>query len=71
MTQQKRVLANLKRTTTTEPRQADVDSALDPALVLALFSAVDQLLISHDAIDYDVECAHRPPPASGARLATL
>jgi len=52
---QKRVLANLKRTVTQEPRQIEVDSALDPALVIALFAAVDQLMISHDAIDYDVE----------------
>lgn len=51
----KRVLANVKRTITQEPRKIEVDSALDPALVIALFCAVDQLLISHDAIDYDVE----------------
>lgn len=36
------------------PRQ--VDSALDAALVIAIFGAVDQLMLSHEAIDYDVEC---------------
>jgi len=52
---EKRVLAALTRTVTQEKRKAQVDSALDPALILALFAAFDQMLISHDAIDYDVE----------------
>ncbi|KAL1506977.1 hypothetical protein AB1Y20_007841 [Prymnesium parvum] len=52
---EKRVLANLKRTVTEEPRFVEVDSALDSALVIAIFAAVDQLMLSHEAIDYDVE----------------
>lgn len=53
--QGRRVLATLSRTTVDERRSMSIDPALDVSLVTALFSAVDQLMISHDAIDYDVE----------------
>jgi hypothetical protein len=32
----------------------EVDAALDVSLVTALFSAVDQMMISHDVVEYDV-----------------
>jgi len=51
----RRVLATLDRTIETEKRSMCVDQALDVSLVTALFCAVDQLMVSHEAIDYDVE----------------
>lgn len=51
----RRVLATLDRTVADEKRLLTIDPALDISLVTALFSAVDQLMMSHDAIDYDVE----------------
>ncbi|KAL1520049.1 hypothetical protein AB1Y20_023525 [Prymnesium parvum] len=51
----RRVLAVLNRTTAEDKRLLAIDPALDAVLVVALFSAVDQLMISHDVIDYDVE----------------
>jgi len=51
----RRVLATLDRTTETEKRSMTVDQALDVSLVTALFCAIDQLMVSHEAIDYDVE----------------
>jgi len=52
---ERRVLANLKRNDVTSPRKLEIDSALDDGLVIALFAGVDQLLVSHDALEYDVE----------------
>lgn len=51
----RRVLATLNRTAPEEKRLLAVDPELDISLVTALFSAVDQMMVSHDAIDYDVE----------------
>jgi len=51
----KRVLAHLKRTVAAEKRIVEVDGALDVSLVMALFAAVDQLMLTHDALDYDVD----------------
>jgi len=52
---EKRVLANMKRVEAHSPRKIEIDSALDDGLVIALFACVDQLLLSHDALEYDVE----------------
>lgn len=52
---EKRVLANMKRLEAHSPRKLEIDSALDDGLVIALFATVDQLLLSHDALEYDVE----------------
>jgi len=51
----RRVLASLQRTNAEERRTMTIDPALDVSLVTALFCAVDQLMVSHDAIEYDVE----------------
>ena len=32
-----------------------IDPALDVSLVTVLFAAIDQMMVSHDSIDYDVE----------------
>jgi len=50
----RRTLATLKRSIPTESRKMEVDAALDVSLVAALFSAVDQMMVSHDVIEYDV-----------------
>ena len=49
-----RTLARLKRDSEHVPRTIDVDAGLDVPLVAMLLASVDQLLLSHDAIDYDV-----------------
>jgi hypothetical protein len=49
-----RVLARMKRPSETEQRWVDIDGGLDVPLVTMLLCAVDQLLISHAVIDYDV-----------------
>jgi len=51
----RRVLATLNRTVAEEKRLLTIDPALDVSLVSALFAAVDQLMVAHEAIDYDVE----------------
>ena len=49
-----RTLARLKRTSSQTERKVEIDGGLDVPLVTMLLTAVDQLLISHEAIDYDV-----------------
>ena len=49
-----RTLARLKRTSEHTERKVELDGGLDVPLVTMLLTAVDQLLLSHNAIDYDV-----------------
>lgn len=49
-----RTLARMKRSSTGEPRTLEIDGGLDVPLVTMLLTTVDQLLLSHDAVDYDV-----------------
>ena len=49
-----RTLARYKITHESLKRKVDIDGGLDLPLVTMLLCAVDQLLLSHEAIDYDV-----------------
>jgi len=49
-----RTLARYKLTHESIKRKVDIDGGLDLPLVTMLLCSVDQLLLSHDAIDYDV-----------------
>jgi len=51
----RRTLATLNRTIAEEKRLMTIDPALDVSLVTVLFAAIDQMMVSHDSIDYDVE----------------
>jgi len=50
-----RTLARLKVVSPNSKRRLDIDGGLDVHLVTMLLCATDQLLLSHEAIDYDVE----------------
>lgn len=50
-----RTLARMKRPSEYLDRKLEVDRGLDVPLVSALLLAVDQLLVSHVALDYDVD----------------
>ena len=49
-----RTLARMKRPADHSQRWVDIDGGLDVPLVTMLLCVVDQLLLSHDAMDYDV-----------------
>mmetsp|Transcript_50151 Transcript_50151/g.130575 ORF Transcript_50151/g.130575 Transcript_50151/m.130575 type:complete len:344 (-) Transcript_50151:57-1088(-) len=49
-----RTLARMKRLGEAAPRTLDIDGGLDVPLVTMLLTTVDQLMLSHEAIDYDV-----------------
>ena len=50
-----RTLARLKVASTHEARKLEIDGGLDLPLVTMLLCATDQLLMCHEAIDYDVD----------------
>jgi len=50
-----RILGRLKRPSDFMDKKLEIDKGLDVPLVAALLLAVDQLLVSHEAIDYDVD----------------
>lgn len=49
-----RTLARYKRTHESMKRKVEIDGGLDLPLVTMLLCSIDQLLLSHEAIDYDV-----------------
>ena len=49
-----RTLARMKRATEHSERRIEVHSGLDVPLVSMLLACIDQLLLSHEAVDYDV-----------------
>ena len=50
-----RTLARYKRTHEQLKRKVEIDGGLDLPLVTMLLCSVDQLMLSHEAIDYDVD----------------
>lgn len=58
-----RTLARLKVVSPNSKRRLDIDGGLDVHLVTMLLCATDQLLLSHEAIDYDVEVCLSAWPA--------
>jgi len=65
-----RTLARLKRPSEYLDRKMEVDRGLDVPLVSALLLAVDQLLVSHVAIDYDVDWPEEYGFAAGECLSS-